>query len=126
MVIQKKVSKKSAIKASNARVAKKRIRANDEAEEVVEEVAEEAVEVAPEASDLLFEAEDVAQLVAEVTGQDVSVTADEDVVVFEVGEDEFTVEAEGNEEILESTKKPLQNKKTVKASKKVVRRAARK
>lgn len=125
MVIQKKVSKKSAIKASNARVAKRRVRANDEIdEEVVDEVAEE-VEVAPEASDLLFEAEDVAELVAEVTGQDVAVTAEDDVVTFEVGDDEFVVEAEGDEEILESTRKPLQNKKVVKASKKVARRAAR-
>lgn len=124
MVIQKKVSKKSAIKASNARVAKRNIRAD---EEIVDEapVAEE-VEVAPEASDLLFEAEDVAQLVAEVTGEDVSVSADDDVVTFEIGEDVFTVEAEGDEEILESTRKPLANKKTVKASKKVVRRTARK
>lgn len=118
MVIQKKVSKKSAIKASNARAAKRRVRANDEV------IEEEAVEVTPEASDLLFEAEDVAQLVAEVTGEDVAVTVDEDTVVFEVGEDEFTVEAEGDEEILESTRKPLRNKKTVKASKKVVRKPA--
>lgn len=118
MVIQRKISKKAAVKASNARVAKKQIRANEE-EEVVEDV-----EVTPEASDLLFEAEDVAQLVAEVTGEDVAVTVDEDAVVFEVGEDEYTVEAEGDEEILESTRKPLRNKKTVKASKKVVRRSA--
>lgn len=120
MVIQKKVSKKSAVKASNARLAKRTIKAD---EEIIEEEAE--VEVEPEASDLLFEAEDVAQLVAEVTGEDVAVTAEDDVITFEVGEDEYVVEAEGNEEILESIKKPLRNKKAVKAAKKVVRKASK-
>jgi hypothetical protein len=46
-------------------------------------------EVAPEAMDLLFEAEDVAELVAEVTGDVVEVTADGDEVVFSVGEGEI-------------------------------------
>ena len=119
MVIQKAMSKKRAIKASNARVARRRqIRANDESEDG-------AIDVAPEASDLLFEAEDVAQLVAEVTGQDVAVTSDDDVVTFEVGDDAYTVEAEGDEEILESTSRPLRGKKRVSASKRVVRRSAR-
>ena len=124
MVINKKVSKKKAVKASN-RVARRRIRANEEMdEEVVEEEGD--VDVAPEASDLLFEAEDVAQLVAEVTGKDVAVSADDDVVTFEVGEDEFTVEADGDEEILETTRKPLKGKKSVKAStRKVLRRRNR-
>jgi len=124
MVIQKKVSKKSAVKASNVRKARRRaVKANEELEDEI--IDEEAVDVAPEASDLLFEAEDVAELVAEVTGEDVAVTADNDVVTFEVGEDEFVVEAEGDEEILESTRKPLKGKKSVKASRKVVRRARR-
>ena len=122
MIVQKRVSKKRAVKASNARLARRPVRAAEE-EEIIEE--EGGVDIAPDASDLLFEAEDVAQLVAEVTGQDVAVTVDEDAVVFEVGEDEFTVEAEGDEEILESTRKPLRNKRTVKASKKAVRRSAR-
>ena len=118
MQINKKVTRKSAIKASNSRVNRRRvIRANDE--EIEEEdidVAEGGVDVAPEASDMLFEAEDVAELIAEVTGKDVAVTAEEDVVTFEVGDDQYTVEAEGDEEILESTKRPLRNKKAVKAS----------
>ena len=81
------------------------------------EVAEEgAVDVTPEATDLLFEAEDVAELVAEVTGEDVEVTADEDAVTFAVGEDEFTVEPEGDEEVLESVRRPMKNKRPVKAS----------
>lgn len=72
--------------------------------------------VDPEASDLLFEAEDVAELVAEVTGEPVDVTADEDTVTFAVGEDEYTVQAEGDEEILEATRRPLKRKNTVAAS----------
>lgn len=122
MIIQKKVSRKSAIKASNARAARRRVRANDEVEEVVDEVS---VDVAPEASDLLFEAEDVAELVAEVTGQEVSVTAEEDVVTFEVGDDAYVVEADGDEEILEATRKPLAGKRGVRASRKVSRNRAR-
>jgi hypothetical protein len=123
MVINKKTSKKAAVKASNrmARTA----RPVKAAEEIEEEVVEDAdVAVAPEASDLLFEAEDVAELLAEVTGQNVAVTAEEDQVTFEVGEDEYVVEAEEDVETLASTKKPLQNKKAVKASRKVAPRRA--
>lgn len=115
-------------------IHKKRITAAEEVEEqVTEEVTEtgaEGVEVAAEAQDLLFEAEDVAELIAEVTGEPVEVTADEDSVVFAVGEDEFTVEAEGNEEVLESVRKPLKGKRTIAASTKrsagrTVRKAGR-
>lgn len=97
-------------------------------EELDTQVGGEAV-VEPEASDLLFEAEDVAELVAEITGKDVEVTADEDSVVFAVGDDEYTVEAEGDEEVLEAVRRPLKNKKAVKASRKPVqatRQATRK
>ena len=97
-------------------------------EELDTQVGGEAV-VEPEASDLLFEAEDVAELVAEITGEDVEVTADEGSVVFAVGEDEYTVEAEGDEEVLEAVRRPLKNKKAVKASRKPVqatRQATRK
>lgn len=79
-------------------------------------MAEDIIDVAPEATDLLFEAEDVAELVAEVTGEDVQVDAEEDVVTFTVGEEEFQVIAEGDEEILEAVRKPLKNKKNIKAS----------
>lgn len=72
--------------------------------------------VAPEATDLLFEAEDVAELIAEVTGEPVEVTAEDDTVTFAVGDTEFTVEAEGTEEILEASTKTLRGKKPVKAS----------
>lgn len=88
-------------------------------------------EVAPEATELLFEAEDVAELVAEVTGQPVEVEADENTAEFTIGEDIYTVEAEGTEEVLEASKKVLRNKKTVtastdrKASGKVIRKIPR-
>ena len=89
-------------------------------EDVVDDTpdADEDVNVAPEATDLLFEAEDVAQLVAEVTGQPVDVDTAEDgnSVEFTVGEDVFTVTAEGDEEVLEAVRKPLKKKKPVSAS----------
>lgn len=78
----------------------------------------EDVTVAPEATDLLFEAEDVAELVAEVTGEEVTVepVEDEDAVEFAVGEEIYTVEAEGDEEILESVRRPMRGKARVSAS----------
>lgn len=79
-------------------------------------VADEEVNVAPEATDLLFEANDVAELVAEVTGEAVEVEADDSTVTFTVGEDQFTVEAEGDEEVLEATRRPLKNKRAVSAT----------
>lgn len=128
MIVNKKVSRKSAIKASNSRIQRRPIKADEEIiDEEVTDDAGAAVEVAPEASDLLFEAGDVAELIAEVTGQDVAVEADENTVTFEIGDDQFVVEADGDEEILEATKRPLQGKKPVKASRQarpVARKAA--
>ena len=83
--------------------------------DVVEDVEEDVV-VDPEASELIFEAEDVAELVAEITGEPVEVSVDTDKVVFAVGEEEFTVEPEGDEEILETVRKPLKTKKPVAAT----------
>ena len=76
------------------------------------------VDVDPEASDLLFEAEDVAQLVAEVTGDDVVVETDDesDTVTFTVGDDQFEVQPDGDEEILEASTRFSRKKKTVSAS----------
>lgn len=76
--------------------------------------------VAPEATDMLFEAEDVAELVAEVTGEEVTVEVDDadDSVIFTVGEEEFTIEPEGDEEILEASRKVLKGKSVVRASRK--------
>jgi len=89
-------------------------------------------EVAPEATALLFETEDVAELVAEATGEVVTadVADDGNTVVFEVGEGEeaevFEVSAEGDEEILEASTRKLRGKSRVAASSKAVRRPARK
>lgn len=89
-------------------------------------VAEDEINVAPEATDLLFEAEDVAELVTEITGQPVEVTADGDAVTFAVGEgeaiDEYTVTAEGDEEILESSRRMLRGKRQVSASRRPMAR----
>lgn len=73
-------------------------------------------DVAPEASELLFEAADVAELVAEVTGEDVEVTAEGDTVVFDIGEEQFTVEAEGTEETVESATRMPRGKRRIAAS----------
>lgn len=95
------------------------------------EVAEEEVTVEPEAQELLFEAADVAELVAEVTGQPVEVTVDGDVTEFAVGDETFTVEPDGTEEIVESAKKMPAKRRAVtastnrKASGKAVRRIPR-
>ena len=82
---------------------------------------DDMVNVPEEASDLLFEAEDVAQLVAEVTGQDVDVAVDDDAVTFSVGDEDFTVEADGDEEVLEASTS-VRGRRTVAASQKRVAR----
>lgn len=120
-------------------IQKRRIVAEDEIDmepvDVIDDdmEVEEEVIVEPEAADLLFEAEDVAELIAEITEVPVEVTADETTVTFAVGEDEFIVEAEGDEEVLEAVsvkkrgvkaaaKKAVSKKAPVKSS----RRPARK
>lgn len=96
------------------------IKADDEldVEDELPEVEDTDVEVSPEATELLFETEDVAQLLAEVTQQPVDVdTADDgESVEFTVGKDVYTVESEGNEEVLESVRKPFKRKKAIKSS----------
>ena len=106
----------------------RRIVAEEEFDDVdvdvdVEDVVDEGeVDVAPEADGLLFEAQDVAELVAEITGEAVAVDSeDAETVVFTVGEDEFTVSAEGDEEILEA----CGTKKSVKSSRDIRRPATR-
>lgn len=76
-------------------------------------------DIAPEASDLLFEVEDVAQLLAEVTGEDVEVTADANEVTFDISGDQYdsyTVEAEGDEEIVEESVRNKKSKGRIAAS----------
>ena len=98
----------------------KAIKADDEldVEDELPEVEDMDVEVSPEATELLFETEDVAQLLAEVTQQPVDVdTADDgESVEFTVGKDVYTVESEGDEEVLESVRKPFKRKKAIKSS----------
>lgn len=98
----------------------KAIKADDEldVEDELPEVEDTDVEVSPEATELLFETEDVAQLLAEVTQQPVDVdTADDgESVEFTVGKDVYTVESEGDEEVLESVRKPFKRKKAIKSS----------
>lgn len=103
-------------------VEKKRsTRRNIRASEEMEEREQAAVEVAEEATDLLFEAEDVAELLAEVTDQVVEVSVDGDDVIFNVGEDEFVVTPEGDEELVESSTRVM--KKRVHAGRTVEKKA---
>lgn len=95
----------------------KRARRVTAGEEPVEtEIVKEDVVVDPSATELVFETEDVAQLLAEVTGDTIEVTADENSVVFTIGDEDYTVEPEGDEEILETSRKALKGKKAVSAS----------
>lgn len=80
------------------------------------------VDVAPEATDLLFEADDVAELVAEVTGQDVTVEVDDEAgdVTFTVADEDFTVTPEEDTPLVEASTRILRgSKKTVSASTKL-------
>lgn len=95
---------------------RKNVYADDMIDEPVVDGGEDEVVVDPEASDLLFEAEDVAELVAEVTGEPVEVAVEDDSVTFSVGDDDYTVEPEGDEEILEATRRPMRGKRKVSAS----------
>ena len=118
------------VSASRAALQRKAIKADDEIEELppVEDTAPEGpaeVNVDAEASELLFEADDVAELIAEVTGEAVDVTVDEDQVVFAVGEDEFTVTPEGDEEIVEESKRMRRSARSVKAGRAMRRPMAR-
>lgn len=101
----------------------KAIKADDEldVEDELSEVEDTDVEVSPEATELLFETEDVAQLLAEVTQQpvDVDTTDDGESVEFTVGDDVYTVESEGDEEVLESVRKPFKRKKAIKSSRQI-------
>ena len=93
----------------------RRIAASEDIDTIVdveEEVVDDVV-IDPSATELVFETEDVAQLIAEVTGDTVEVEADEDAVVFTVGDADYTVEPEGDEEILETSRKVMRGKRPV-------------
>ena len=74
-------------------------------------------EVADEAQDLLFEAEDVAELIAEITGEDVKVEADETAVTFDVAGEQFTCEADEDDEVVESSSRVRAGRKIAASAK---------
>lgn len=79
-------------------------------------------EVAETAQDLLFEAEDVAELLAEVTGEDVKVEADETEVTFDVAGEKFTCEADEGDEVVESSSRMRRGARKISASRRPMRR----
>lgn len=79
-------------------------------------------EVAETAQDLLFEAEDVAELLAEVTGEDVKVEADETAVTFDVAGEKFTCEADEGDEVVESSSRMRRGARKISASRRPMRR----
>ena len=80
--------------------------------------ASEDITVAPEASELLFQAEDVAELIAEVTEDTVAVDISDDgsTIKFTVGDAQYTIEAEGDEEVLEASTRISRSRRPVKAA----------
>ena len=92
-------------------------------------VEEEAgvVDVADEATELLFETEDVAQLIAEVTGEDVEVSTDDETeeVEFAVGDEVFTITPDEDIEDVESSRKIKRSLKRVSASRQRSSRAVK-
>ena len=105
-------------------INKKRIVADDELDIDIDEQIDDmpadddaGVDVDPEAAELLFETEDVAELIAEVAGVPVEVTVEDGGdVKFAVGEDEFTVTPEGDEEFVESSTRIARKKRAIRAS----------
>lgn len=85
------------IKSSKTRRSARRIVAEDEVQ------TGGNINVDPEATELVFETQDVAELIAEVTGNDVEVVADENEITFTVGDTDYTIESEGDEEVLEAS-----------------------
>lgn len=125
MRIVKKANKKSVKASCVTRKPLKAVKADEEVKEVEETEAPEA-EVAPEATELLFETEDVAQLLAEVTDEDVTVDVDDDTdeIVFTVADEEYTVAPDGEEELLEASTR-IMGKKRVSAASKLRKRPVR-
>lgn len=125
MRIVKKANKKSVKASCVTRKPLKAVKADEEIEETEAPEAPEA-EVAPEATELLFETEDVAQLLAEVTDEDVTVDVDDDTdeIVFTVADEEYTVAPDGEEELLEASTR-IMGKKRVSAASKLRKRPVR-
>lgn len=115
MRIVKKANKKSVKASCVTRKPSKTVKAEEE----IEETEAPETEVAPEATELLFETEDVAQLLAEVTDEDVTVDVDDDTdeIVFTVADEEYTVAPDGEEELLEASTRIMRKKRVNAASK---------
>lgn len=119
------------IRASRSAMRRRAIKADEEIADIEapiddapiadEEIADVSVDT--EATELLFEAEDVAELVSEVAGLPVDVTVDEDEVVFTVGDDEYTVTPEGDEEVVEQSRRMRKSVRSVRAGRQISRRA---
>lgn len=128
MRIVKKANKKSVKASCVTRKPLKAVKADEQVEDVEAPEAPEApeAEVAPEATELLFETEDVAQLLAEVTDEDVTVDVDDDTdeIVFTVADEEYTVAPDGEEELLEASTR-IMGKKRVSAASKLRKRPMR-
>lgn len=122
MRIVKKANKKSVKASCVTRKPSKAVKAEEE----IEETEAPETEVAPEATELLFETEDVAQLLAEVTDEDVTVDVDDDTdeIVFTVADEEYTVAPDGEEELLEASTR-IMGKKRVNAASKLRNRRMR-
>jgi len=114
------------------RASRRPIKSDDEIEEIddfevpAEEDFIEEEEVPAEESELLFEVEDVAEVLAEVTGEPVDYTVDDETteVTFTVGDDEITVTPEGDEEVVEESTRVRGRK--IAAARRMRRQAARK
>lgn len=128
MRIVKKANKKSVKASCVTRKPLKAVKADEQVEDVKAPEDPEApeAEVAPEATELLFETEDVAQLLAEVTDEDVTVDVDDDTdeIVFTVADEEYTVAPDGEEELLEASTR-IMGKKRVSAASKLRKRPMR-
>ena len=128
MRIVKKANKKSVKASCVTRKPLKAVKADGQVEDVEAPEAPEApeAEVAPEATELLFETEDVAQLLTEVTDEDVTVDVDDDTdeIVFTVADEEYTVAPDGEEELLEASTR-IMGKKRVSAASKLRKRPMR-
>ena len=87
------------------------IKAEDEVE--LENGGEQVVD---EAAEMLFQGEDVAELLAEVTGAPVDMEVDGESVIFTVEDEEFVIEPEEGLEVVESKTVVSSKKKPVEAA----------
>lgn len=123
----RKMPARRPVSASRAALRRRAIKADEEFDDIPDNDIDVDVDI-PEggdvtvddaATELLFEAEDVAELVSEVAGLPVDVTVDENEVTFTVGDDEFTVTPEGDEEVVEESRRMRRSARKVSASRRM-------